>query len=100
MRFVRFMDKEEREKLKPVAGDLLDFGGVYYIAEQVGLKYVVAHLASDPGARAWLKIEQVCKVVPDAPPPALEEPFDREQDSLLGWRFSDQTNTLVRSNGR
>ena len=71
MRFVPLIDREDREKLKPIAGDLLDFEGTHYIAEQVGLKYIVAHLAGDPRAIAWLKIQQVTKVMPEPPlPPA------------------------------
>src|SRR3954471_7026520 len=69
MQFLPF-DRDERAKLKPVAGDLLDFLGVHYVAEQVGLKYVVAHLASDPKAKCLLKISAIAKVtMPEQTPP-------------------------------
>ena len=100
MRFVPLIDREDREKLKPIAGDLLDFEGTHYIAEQVGLKYIVAHLAGDPRAKAWLKISAVIKVTPDVPtPPIEEERFIGEQPSQ-GWRFSPEKNGLVRANGK
>jgi hypothetical protein len=101
MRFLPIIDREQREKLKPVAGDILDFQGVHYIAEQVGLKYIVAHLASDPRAKAWLKISAVSKVVPDVPIPApTEDSFIVEQPSPHGWRFSPEQNSLVRTDGK
>jgi hypothetical protein len=100
MRLLHIFDRDEREKLKPIAGDTLDFAGTHYIVEQVGLKYAVCHLASDPRAKAWLKISAVTKVIPDVPIPPTEEPFIEEQHSPHGWRFSQQSSTLVRSNGK
>jgi hypothetical protein len=83
MRFISFVTHEEREKLKPVAGDLLDFEGTHYVAEQVGLKYIIAHLAGDPAAKAMLKIGQVCKVVLDDSPEATLLPIQRPRTPAI-----------------
>lgn len=80
MRYVPIFDREEREKLKPIAGDILDFQGTHYIAEQVGLKYIIAHLASDPAAKAMLKIGQVSKVMPEVPTVPVQNSIDLDKD--------------------
>jgi len=79
MRFSSLIDRVDRENLKPIPGDLLDFEGTHYVAEQIGLKYVIAHLASDPAAKAMLNLQQVSKVAAEAPMPPIEDRCDLEK---------------------
>lgn len=57
-------DPFEREKLRSKVGDTVLYQGVKYRVTQVGLKYLMAELESNPNVLGMLKVSEVSKYFP------------------------------------
>jgi hypothetical protein len=67
MRLISMPDAKELEKLRIHKGDVVDYQGTRYVADQVGMRYVQMHLLSDPRITGFAKIRDVSKWFPLSP---------------------------------
>jgi hypothetical protein len=69
MRFTnRILDTEQLEALRPKKGDIIEHEGIEYLAEEIGMRYIVATMTSNPAAQRFLKSSECRKVLAVNPP--------------------------------
>jgi hypothetical protein len=76
---IHLLDRDELERLRPRAGDVVDYQGTRYVVTQVGLKYCHMHLESNQRITGFAKLRDVSKWFPPSP----EEMEDHESKTLL-----------------
>ncbi|WP_348269419.1 hypothetical protein P8936_11670 [Edaphobacter paludis] len=48
-------------------GDIIAYDEETFIADEIGMKYIVCHSPDTPHVKRWLKHQQVCKWTPPDP---------------------------------
>jgi len=79
-------DLDELEALRIKKGDIIQYEDETFIADEIGMRYIVAHSPDAPHMRHWFKHQEVVKWFPPTP----EEMPDREWRTPLLKRESSR----------